>query len=274
MVKKRLIARIIVYSVLFLMYLPILVLIAFSFTTADSIGNWTGFSFDLYIALFKNKDIMRALLNTVTIALTSAIVSTILGTLGAIGIFYSKKRVKNTLESISQIPVMNAEIVIALSLTLLFVFTRDKLNIPVEFGFVTLLIGHVVLTIPFVVLSIKPKLIQMDPNIYEAALDLGATPKTALAKVVFPEIVPGILTGFLLSITLSLDDYIITKFTGSETFDTLSTYIYGSTAKKGAVPAPLRALTTIIFVVVLLVLVIVNHSAKNKVKSRRGKKNA
>ncbi len=249
---------------LILMYAPIIVLIAYSFTDTKLIGNWDGFSLKLYNSLFSNEEIMQAFFNTMLVAVSSAVVSTVLGTLGAIGIFYSGKKGKAVLEGMSNIPVMNAEIVTALSLTILFVFCGFT------FDFITLLIGHVVLTIPFVVLSVRPKLMQMDPNIYEAALDLGATPSTALRKVIIPEIMSGIFSGFILSITLSLDDYIITAFTRDTSFQTLSTYVYGITSKKGALPPSLRALTTIITLMALIILIIVNvQSSKEKEKKRQ-----
>ena len=253
-----------VYILLLAMYAPLLLLIIYSFTNTKLIGKWDGFSLHLYEALFKDKEIMQAFFNTFLVAISSAVVSTVLGTLGAIGIFYSGKKSKAVLEGMSDIPVMNAEIVTALSLTILFVFCGIKFN------FITLLIGHVVLTIPFVVLSVRPKLMQMDPNIYEAALDLGATPGKALRSIVLPEIMPGVFSGFILSITLSLDDYIITAFTRDTAFQTLSTYVYGVTSKKGALPPSLRALTTIITLIALLILIIVNiQSSKEKEKKRQ-----
>jgi spermidine/putrescine transport system permease protein len=255
---KKIFAKSYVALILCIMYAPIFVLMAFSFTEATLIGNWSGFSLKLYSNLFKNKEIMEALKNTILIALSSAIVSTILGTLGAIGIYYSKKRMRKTFNFIGQIPVLNPEIVTALSLTILFVF------LGIKFNFITLMIGHVVLTIPFVVLSITPKLKQMDPNIYEAALDLGAKPSMALRKVIIPEIIPGVLSGFILAVTLSLDDYIITAFTRNNSFQTISTYVYGVTAKKGALPPTLRALTTIIFLFTLLLLIFINIRSKKK----------
>ncbi len=256
---SRVLARVYVGLMLLLMYAPILVLMVFSFTEAKVIGSWTGFSLDLYPDLFKNKEIVTAIVNTVVVALSSAAVSTVLGTLGAIGIYYSGKKMKSALEGVSQIPIMNAEIVTALSLTVLFVY------FGVQFNFLTLLIGHVVLTLPFVVLSINPKLQQMDPNIYEAALDLGARPAQALRKIILPEIMPGIFSGFLLSVTLSLDDYIITAFTRDTSFTTLSTYVYGVTSKKGTLPPTLRALTTLIFVFALVLLIVVNlRKTRNK----------
>ncbi len=253
----RILARIYVGIMLLLMYAPILVLMIFSFTEAKVIGSWTGFSLDLYPDLFKNQEIVTAVINTVIVALSSAAVSTVLGTVGAIGIHYSGKKMKAALEGVSQIPIMNAEIVTALSLTILFVY------FGVQFNFISLLIGHVVLTLPFVVLSINPKLQQMDPNVYEAALDLGSRPSQALRKIVLPEIMPGIFSGFLLSVTLSLDDYIITAFTRDASFTTLSTYVYGVTSKRGTLPPTLRALTTLIFVFALVLLIVVNVRQKH-----------
>ncbi len=249
-----------VYILLFIMYAPILLLIAFSFTDTKIIGKWGGFSLHLYRALFRDTEIMQAFGNTFLVAVASAVVSTVLGTLGAIGIFYCGKRTKATLEGISNIPVMNAEIVTALSLTILFVF------FGITFNFITLLIGHVVLTIPFVVLSVRPKLMQMDSNIYEAALDLGATPAKALRSIIIPEIMPGVFSGFILSITLSLDDYIITAFTRDTAFQTLSTYVYGVTSKKGTLPPSLRALTTVITLIALAILIIVNIKSSGEKK--------
>lgn len=254
---KKIIGKSYLILILLLMYAPILLLIAFSFTDATNIGTWNGFSLDLYRQVFQNEEIMEALKNTIIVAAVSSICSTVLGTLGAIGIFYSKPRFKKMMNGLNQIPVLNAEIVTAISLTILFV------AVGIQFNFVTLLIGHMVLTIPFVVLSVLPKLRQLDPNTYEAALDLGATPRKALWSVIIPEIMPGVFSGFLLCITLSLDDYIITAFTRDNSFQTLSTYIYGVTAKRGALPASLRALTTLIVIVMLIVLLIINARSKN-----------
>ena len=215
MVKKRLWARVFIYSMLLLMYAPILLIIVFSFVNYEYIDFrqliiGDNINFSLYKELFTGEDgavVIEAFKNTLLIAIVSAAVSTILGTLAAIGIFYSGRRARKAYEVAGQIPILNPEIITALSLTILFVF------IGIEFNFFTLLVGHVVLTIPFVVLSITPKLKQMDKNVYEAALDLGAKPATALSKIVIPQILPGILSGFVLAVTLSLDDYIITAFT-------------------------------------------------------------
>ena len=271
----------VIFFILILMYVPILVLIAFSFTTATNVGTWTGFSFDLYSALFKDEEIMAALGNTIILALSSSLVSVVLGTAGAIGTFYSKKKARAAIELVNQIPVVNAEIVIAMSLTVMFVFCGTYLFMGASiFSFWTLLIGHVVLSLPFVYLSIKPKLLQMDPHIYEAALDLGCGPWKAIGKAVLPEIMPGIGSGFLLAITLSLDDFIVTAFTrgagllsGEKTIDTLSTLVQAK-IKKGPVPPEMRALTTLIFVLVLLIVIGItvyqNLKARKAVKKRRG----
>ena len=264
---KKLIAKSYLYGVLLLMYLPILVLVVYSFTESDQLGVWNGFSFQLYIDLFKNDPLMSATKNTLIIAIISAVVSTLLGTLGAIGVFYSKKKYQKTVETATQLPVVNAEIVMALSLAVLFK------TLQTSYSFGTLLIGHLVLTVAFVYLNVKPKLAQMDPNIYEAALDLGSTPWQALFKVVLPEILPGIFSGFLISMTLSLDDFVITQYLKEPSFETISTYIQKIVAKH-PIPAEVRALSTILFVVVLLVVVgitVYNNKKANKLIASRGK---
>ncbi|MCD8204474.1 MAG: ABC transporter permease [Coprobacillus sp.] len=272
---KKILAQCYIWLILLLMYLPILVLIAFSFTTATNVGEWTGFSFDLYTALFKDEEIMRALGNTVLIALISATVSTLLGTTGAIGAYYHKRRVRRTIEMVTQIQMVNAEIVIALSLTVMFVFLGTYIFKANIFSFWTLLIGHVTLSLPFVYTSVKPKLEQMDPSLYEAAIDLGATPRRALTRVVVPEIMPGILSGFLLAITLSLDDFIVTAFTrgsgllsGEQTIETLSTLVQAK-IKKGPIPTEMRALTTIIFLIVIVVVILVTIYQRQRDKKTR-----
>ncbi|MGI6715522.1 MAG: ABC transporter permease [Bacilli bacterium] len=268
---KKILAKVYVYLILFLLYLPILFLIIYSFTPAETTGVWEGFSFELYGRVFLNEKIMRALLNTLIIALSSATVATILGTLGAIGVFYMKKRPQRIMEGINEIPVVNAEIVVAISLAILFRVFANFLeargvatNSP---NFVTLLIGHVVLSISFVYLNVKPKLQQMDPNDYEAALDLGAKPMYAIRKVVLPAIVPGIISGFMLAFTLSLDDFIITNFLRNQSFDTLSTYVQGVIVR-AAIPAEMRALTTYI-VLVTLAAVLVSGIKRESRSSRK-----
>lgn len=271
---KKIFANIYIYLILLLMYLPVFLLIVFSFTKSDTVGVWTGFSFDLFPELFQNEEIMNALGNTLIIAFISSLVSVVLGTLGAIGTFYSKKRSKRAIETVTQIPVVNAEIVMALSLTVLFVFLGTYIFRASIFSFYTLLIGHVCLSLPFVYLSVKPKLQQMDPNLYEAAMDLGCKPREALFKVVIPQIVPGILSGFLLSITLSLDDFIVTAFlrgpgllSGDKSIETLSTLVQAK-IKKGPIPPEMRALTTLLFLLILTIVVVVTVYRNYKVKKQ------
>ena len=261
---KKILGQCYIWLILILMYLPILVLIVFSFTEATNVGTWTGFSWNLYPRLFQDAQIMTALGNTLILAFVSAAVSTVLGTLGAIGAFYSKKRTRKVIDSVTQIPIVNAEIVMALSLTVMFVFLSTYVFKAQLLSFWTLLIGHVVLSLPFVYISVKPKLEQMDPSLYEAAIDLGATPRQALTKVILPETLPGIFSGFLLAITLSLDDFIVTRFTrgagllsGDSQIETLSTLVQAK-IKKGPIPVEMRALTTIIFLIVVLAVVLIS----------------
>lgn len=271
---KKILAYSYIYLILLIMYVPILVLIVFSFTNSTYIGERSGFSFTLYKNLFQDEEILIALGNTLIIAVISSAVSTILGTLGAIGAFYSKKRSRALIENLNQIPVVNAEIVIALSLTIMFVFLGNFLFKENIFSFWTLLAGHVVISVPFVYLNVKPKLVQMDPSLYEAALDLGCSPRKALRKVLVPQILPGIVSGFLLSFTLSLDDFIVTAFTrgpgllsGEANIETLSTLVQAK-IKKGPIPPNMRPLTTIIFLVVLVVAIIISVLRNKKIKHK------
>ena len=261
---KRILSVLICALVLLFIYAPILLLVVYSFTESHVIGRWEGFSFELYAQLFRDAEIMQILFNTVWLALAAAGLSTILGTAGAIGIFYSRRRVAKPLQAMSQIPVINAEIVTAISLALLFSM------LFLYRTYFSLIVGHMVLCTPFVVLSVLPKLKQMDSNTYEAALDLGASPSQALFRVVIPQIFSGIVSGFMLSITLSLDDYIVTAFTKPPMFDTISTYVYNA-VKNGtnsSTPA-LRALSALIFIVMIAALLIVNLRARKGAKERR-----
>ena len=265
---KKILGRIYIYLILLIMYLPILVLMVFSFSPSDTLGNWDeGFSFELYGRLFKNEALMTAVGNTLIIAFVAATVSTILGTLGAVGVFYSKKKARKTIETMTQLPVVNAEIVMALSLAVVF----KTLNTSYSFG--TLLVGHVVLTVAFVYLNVKPRLVQMDPNTYEAALDLGSTPWYAMFKIILPEILPGILSGFLIALTLSLDDFVLTQYLKEPSFETISTYIQ-KIVTKHPIPAEVRALTTLLALAVLgavVLITIYNNKKANLVVKRRRK---
>ena len=278
---KKFLANFFIYFMLFLMYVPILVLIAYSFTTTSQIGQWNGvFTLELYKNLFANEDIMIACGNTLILALVAAALSTLLGTIGAIGTLYANKKTRAAIENINQIPVVNAEIVIALSLTFVFVLVGQYIFRAQIFSFWTLLIGHTVLCAPFVYLNVKPKLQQLDPSLYEAALDLGASPRRALTKILVPQLWPGILSGFMLSISLSLDDFIVSIFTrgpgllnGNESIQTLSTYIQ-SVIKKKSIPIELRALTTIIFICVIVAAILItiyNNKQSHKIKRRKGR---
>lgn len=274
----KIIALAFVYLVLILMYAPLIYVTVFSFTDATTTGVWSGFSMKTYITLFnysknlKSQAIWNAARNTVLVAVVSGLVSTVLGTLGAIGINYSRKKWwKNSLEFVNQIPVVNAEIVTAVALCILFVFVAKTFGM--DRNFLTLVIGHVVLSLPYVVMSVQPKLEQMDPALYEAAMDLGATQTQALWKIVIPDIFPGILTGFMLAVTLSLDDFVITTFTKPGQFETISTYV-DSAMKKGGLPIQLRSFTAILFGIILIVMIAMNVKSgmdrKRELKKLKG----
>lgn len=250
--------------VLCFIYIPILMLAVYSFTDATIVGEGiNAFSFENYINLFANEELRDMILGTIALALASATIATILGTLGAIGGFYSKKLPKNLLHTANQIPVVNADIVTGFSVCVLLIVL---LGVNKD-TFVPLGAGHVVLCAPFVYLSVMPKLKQMDNNLYEAALDLGATPAQALFKVVLPQLIPGILSGFMLAITLSLDDYFITTYTKPSTFDTISTYVFNAT--KGGqteIKTALWALSTLIFLIVVAVVIVMNITSSKRKK--------
>ena len=261
---KKWISWICLFAVLTFIYLPILVLVVYSFTNSAIIGKWTGFSLELYKKLFTVERLRKTILNTVLLAVLASGLSTILGTLGAIGVFYNTKWFGKYVKGASHIPVINAEIVTAISLALVFAL------LSVGRSYFALLIGHMVLCTPFVMLSVLPKLKQMDGSLYEAALDLGATPTQALFKVIIPEIMPGIFSGFMLAITLSLDDYMISAYTKPATFDTISTYVYTAVKNqnKSMLPA-LRALSSVIFFIMIIVVIIINVKASKKVSDKK-----
>ncbi len=248
--------------VLLILYAPILLLAVYSFISTDIIGQAGTFSLQHYVKLFGDPIILEMIGNTLLLAFLAAFLSTVLGTLGALGMFYCKKRVKAVLHGASQIPVINAEIVTALALAITFVV------VGIGKSYFTMLIGHMVICTPFVVLSVMPKLKQMDNSLYEAALDLGASPFKALWKVVLPQIVPGVISGFMLAITLSLDDYIVTVYTRPNGFETISTYVFNATMRGNAHTAETLssfwALTTIIFLVIVLFVVCSNLVGRKK----------
>lgn len=259
------IAKIFLGIMITFMYLPIVWLMLFSFSKTTSIGNWGGLSFDSYINLFSGPNssaIFTALTNTLIIALVASSISTILGTLAAIGIMNFRKRVtREVYKNVSQIPMVNADIITAVSLMLLFVMLRTTINIPITSGYTTVILAHITFSTPYVVLNVLPRMRQQDNSIYEAALDLGATPTQAIWKVIIPDILPGIIMGFILAFTLSIDDFVITRY-NIQGFNTLSTYIYAKAGGKKPLPVEIRALSSIIFLVVLTLLLYVNKKTK------------
>ena len=235
--------------ILLFLYSPIAIMIAFSFNAGKSRAKWEGFSFKWYAELFGNEAIMDALRVTLTVAVIATVVSVILGTLGAIGIHACKKGWATTLLNLSYLPMTMPDIVTGVSLMMMFVF------IKLDRGMFTMILAHITFDTPYVLFSVLPKLKQMDPNTYEAALDLGCRPMKAITKVIIPEISPGIVTGGLLALTMSLDDFVISYFT-TDKAQNLSTLIY-SAAKRGVKP-DMYALSTIMFVTVLALLIVIN----------------
>ncbi|MBO5759730.1 MAG: ABC transporter permease [Rikenellaceae bacterium] len=267
---KKFIAQSYLWLLLTLLYAPIIIIAIFSFTEAKVLGNWTGFSTKLYTSLFQSgahHSLVNAIENTLIIALVSAAVSTVLGSIAAIGIDRLRGRKRAVINSLNNIPMLNPDIITGISLFLLFV------SLGISQGYATVILAHITFCTPYVVLCVLPRLQQMNPNIFEAALDLGATPFQALRKVIIPEIKPGMISGFILAFTLSIDDFAVTIFTiGTEGLETLSTYIYAD-ARKGGLTPELRPLSTIIFAVVLILLVVINiRSERNRKKEEELKR--
>jgi spermidine/putrescine transport system permease protein len=242
--------------VLAFLYLPILVIIVFSFSNSSNFSFSQGFSFGSYISMFTSNKaplLLRALKNTLIIAACASVLSTIIGTLSAVGIHYLQNGTKKAVLGLNQLPIVNSEIVMAVSLMVFFV----SIKIIPE-GLPRLIIAHTVFCTPYVVLSVMPRFVQMNPNLYEAALDLGANPIQAMTKVVVPYIMPGVISGFVMAFTLSMDDFIITQINkGSTGIETLSTFIYQDMQKQGLEPF-WYAVFSIFFIVVLTVLLFVN----------------
>jgi len=246
---------------LIVLYAPIALIFIFSFTEAKVLGNWTGFSLKLYTSLFQggvHHSLMSALWNTLIIGLIAASASTVLGTVAAIGIHNLQPRAGKAIQMVNTIPILNPDIITAISLFLLFV------SLGISQGYTTVILAHIAFCTPYVVLSVLPRLRRMNDNLYEAALDLGATPFTALRRILLPELKPGMISGFILAFTLSIDDFVVTLFTiGNEGLETLSTYIYAD-ARKGGLTPELRPLSAIIFITVLVLLLIINQRAAKK----------
>lgn len=245
------------------LYAPILVLIVFSFNESKSRALFTGFTFKWYRQLFENELIMTSLFNSLLMAFCSSVIAAIVGTMAAVGISNMGKKSRAAIMNVTYLPVLNPEIVTGISMMLLFVWFKNVFHIPM--GFVTVLIAHVTFCLPYVILNVLPKLRQMDQNLFEAALDLGCTPIQAFFKVVLAQIMPGILSGFMMAFTFSLDDFVVTYFTAGNGFKMLPTTIYAMVRKK--VNPQINALSTIIFLIVLTLLIIMNV-----VEAKRAKK--
>ena len=262
---NKILSRTITAFVIVFLYIPIFVLIAFSFNASKSRAHFTGFSLQWYEKLFHNEAILTSLLNTIIIALVSSLIATIIGTAAAIGIHRMKPITKTTIMNITYIPIINPEIITGVSLMLLFrAFTVYS---GFQFGFVSLILAHITFNIPYIIYSIIPKLRQMNPNLVEAAEDLGCNPRQAFFKVTIPEIMPGVLSGFLMAITYSIDDFIISYFNSGTTVETLPITIYSMTRKK--VSPEINALSTIIFIVILAILIIRNAISNYKLRKER-----
>jgi spermidine/putrescine transport system permease protein len=261
---KRL-GKIYLALVLMFLYVPIFVLIVFSFNESKSRSVFSGFTLDWYKRLLHNDIIISSLINTIIIAVIASVVSTLLGTFAAIGINGMRKLPKAAVMNITNMPIINPEIVTGVSLMLLFVFFAARMRL--EFGFATLLIAHITFDVPYVILNIMPKFRQMDPHLYEAAQDLGCSPMKAFFKVILPEIMPGVVSGFLMAFTYSLDDFVISYFTSGSTSQTLPITIYSMTRRK--VSPEINALSTIIFIVVVIILIV-----KNAIENRQAKRAA
>lgn len=249
--KAKLSQKIYLILIFIFLYAPIITLMVFSFNKSKSMANWSGFTFDWYKHLFQNDSLMSALYYTILIAVISSVIATIIGTITAIGIHHMKNNFgKKILLNVNHLPVLNPDIVTGVALMSLFIFLK------LDFGFTTMLLAHITFSIPYVILSVLPKLKQLPKNTTDAALDLGATPMYALRKIIIPQIKPGIVAGFLMAFTMSIDDFVISFFTTGNGVSNLSIEIY-SMARRGIKPE-INALSTIIFVVVLALLLIIN----------------
>ena len=257
---KKLFEKIYLAIILIFMYAPILTLIVLSFNSSKSRARWGGFTLKWYVNLLEDEAVSSALFNTLAIAVLATVFSTIIGTFTCIAMIGLSKKLRSIIMAITNIPMINADIVTGISLMLLFRFLH------IGSGFLTILLAHITFNIPFVMLSVMPRVKNMNFYVYEAALDLGASPLYAFFKTILPELMPGIISGALMAFTMSLDDFIITYFTKGAGFETLSTLIYNE-VKRGIQPE-IYALSAIIFVVVLTLLLIVYRAPSVKSKEK------
>lgn len=260
---KSVLKKIYIALIILFLYAPIGTLIVLSFNKSKTRAKWGGFTLNWYVSLFQNEEILRALFNTLLIAFASSLTATAIGTAACIAMMAMKRRTKSILMGITNIPMLNADIVTGISLMLLYI------SLGIRFGMGTILLSHITFNIPYVILSVMPRVRQLNVSTYEAALDLGASHLTAFFKVVFPDLLPGILSGFLMAFTMSLDDFIITHFTKGVGVDTLSTKIY-TEIKKGIKPE-MYALSALIFITVLTLLLLINLSPTDKIKADKSK---
>lgn len=272
---RNILKKLYLFLIFFLLYAPILTLIVLSFNASKTRAKWGGFSLKWYVSLFDNQQILQALYNTLTIALLSALIATVMGTMASIALNSMKGRTRAFWLGVVNIPLLNADIVTGISLMMLFIALGNLLTFfggsSITFGIGTILIGHITFNLPYVIMSVMPKLKQVNMSTYEAALDIGASPAYAFYKVILPDIMPGVLSGFMLAFTMSLDDFIITHFVTGTGVHTLSTKIYAE-VKKGIKPE-MYALSTLLFVTVLLLLLLVNYrptANKNVKKEKKG----
>mgnify|MGYP004674865453 FL=1 len=253
-----------------ILYAPIAVMVLFSFNSINSTGVFAGFSTYWYRELFRDGATLAALKNTLVLAVTSSLIATIIGTVAAVGIFKLKSRAaKSAIMTVTNIPMMNPDIVTGISMMLLFVFVCVRLAGAASLSFVTVLIAHITFNLPYVILSVMPKLRQMDKHLTEAALDLGCTPMQAFWKVELPSIMPGVVSGLIMAFTLSLDDFVISYFTTGSGFETLPIRIYSMTKKR--VTPDMYALSTLIFIAVLTLLILSNLAGSKSGKKSRTK---
>jgi len=267
----KILSKVYVVAVFLLLYIPILVLILFSFNNTANTGAMTGLSLYWYKELFSSPDTFTALKNTLVLALSSAAISTVIGTAATVGIAKMKRRsVQKGILSITNIPMMNPEIVTGISMMLLFVFVGTMLGLEDKLSFVTLLIAHVTFCLPYVILSVRPHLLKMDRALPEAARDLGCTPLQSFFKVELPCIMSGVVSGFIMAFTLSLDDFVISYFTTGSSFQTLPLMIYSMTKKE--VKPDIYALSTLIIVAVLVLLILSNVLSARAEKRERKEK--
>ncbi|MCL1819814.1 MAG: ABC transporter permease [Oscillospiraceae bacterium] len=249
------------------LYLPIVIMIVFSFNSSKSRTVWTGFTLEWYSALFRNELIMSSLYTTILVSLLAAAIATVLGTAAAIGFSRMRRGTRQFFLTVNNIPAVNPDIITGVSLMLLFVFIRSVTNI--ELGFFTLLLAHITFNVPYVILSVMPKLRGLNKHLFEAALDLGATPIRAFWKVILPEIMPGVVSGALMAFTLSIDDFVISYFTAGSSVQTLPMTIFAMTRKR--VSPEINAISTLLFTTVLLLLIVINVAQHRDQKKQKQK---